>query len=115
MEAARVCGAVATGGRVAIPIWLEFIHAATVDLPIRYFDIPVGIAITHIEPGTGLRARSGRRSILERFRRGTESTVLAKAQRRAAKKKTVIAKAPVYADRVLFLCLLAGRSSEDGF
>ena len=104
-----------TGGRVAAPIWLEFMHAATQDLPMRDFEIPEGIAIMHIDPRTGLRARPGRPSILECFRRGTEPTVFAKARRRAVKKKKVVAKAPVYADPVLFPGLLAARSSEDGF
>ena len=114
-RACRSLGERQTGGRVAAPIWLEFMHAATQDLPIRDFDIPEGIAIMHIDPRTGLRARPGRPSILECFRRGTEPTVFAKARRRAVKKKKVVAKAPVYADPVLFPGLLAGRSSEDGF
>ena len=69
------------------PIWLEFMHAATQDLPIRDFDISQGIAITPIDLRKGLVARPGRPSILECFRRGTEPTVFAKARRRAVKKK----------------------------
>jgi penicillin-binding protein 1A len=100
---------------VAAPIWLEFMHAATQDLPIRDFDIPEGIAIMHIDPRTGLRARPGRPSIMEFFRRGTGPAVFAKTRRRTVKKKKVVAKAPVYTDPILFPGLLAGRSSEDGF
>ena len=111
----RSLGERQTGGRVAAPIWLEFMHAATQDLPMRDFKIPEGITIMYIDPRTGLRARPGGPSLLECFRRGTEPTVLAKTRRRAVKKKKVVAKAPVYADPVLFPGLLAARSPEDGF
>lgn len=111
----RSLGERQTGGRVAAPIWLEFMHAATQDLPIRDFDIPEGIAIMHIDPRTGLRARPGRPSILEFFRRATEPAVFAKARRRTVKKKKIVAKVPACADPVLVPGLFAGRSSEDGF
>ena len=81
----------------------------------RDFKIPEGIAIMHIDPRTGLRARPGGPSLLECFRRSTEPTVFAKVRRRAVKKKKVVAEAQVYADPGLFPGLLAARSSEDGF
>ena len=95
---------------MAAPIWLEFMHAATQDLPIRDFDIPDGIAIMHIDPRTGLRARPGRPSILEFFRRGTQPAAFAKAGRPTVKKKKIVAKAPVYGDPVPVHGLFAGRS-----
>jgi penicillin-binding protein 1A len=62
-----------TGGRVAAPIWLEFMRAALGETPVQGFSLPEGIVFVHINPRTGQRALPGSQSaILECFRRGTE-------------------------------------------
>ncbi|MGE0684718.1 MAG: penicillin-binding protein 1A [Candidatus Binatia bacterium] len=69
----RSLGDKETGGRVAAPIWLEFMRAALGEAPVRDFALPNGITFVHINPRTGLRALPGSRSaLLECFRRGTE-------------------------------------------
>ncbi len=62
-----------TGGRAAVPIWLEFMQAATEKLPEDDFPIPPGVSFANIDPKTGLRAAPGDDEILlECFRRGSE-------------------------------------------
>lgn len=69
----RSLGDKETGGRVAAPIWLEFMRAALGEAPVQDFALPEGITFVHIDSRTGLRALPGSRSaILECFRRGTE-------------------------------------------
>ena len=73
----RSLGERQTGGRVAAPIWLEFMHGVMQELPIQDFPIPTGIALAHIDPKTGRRARPGGPALLEFFQRGTEPQVYA--------------------------------------
>ncbi len=62
-----------TGGRAAVPIWLEFMQGATEDMPIVDFAIPDGIVFVNIDAKTGLRATPGDdHLLLECFRRGSE-------------------------------------------
>ncbi|MBD3308122.1 PBP1A family penicillin-binding protein [candidate division KSB3 bacterium] len=63
-----------TGGRVALPIWIEFMEEALKDTPIEEFPIPSGVSFVQIEPQTGLRAdpRCGGEVFTEVFRKGTE-------------------------------------------
>jgi penicillin-binding protein 1A len=69
----RPLGDKETGGRVAAPVWLEFMQAAMGDWPVSDFALPTGITFVHINPQTGLRAAPGSGSaLLECFRRGTE-------------------------------------------
>jgi len=69
----RPLGDKETGGRVAAPIWLDFMQAAIGDRPVSDFALPQGISFAHINPRTGLRASpAGGPTILECFRRGTE-------------------------------------------
>ena len=68
----RTLGTKGSGGRVAAPIWLDFMKVAMADRPVRDFDMPDGIACTHIDPESGLRARAGNVSAyMECFKRGT--------------------------------------------
>lgn len=73
----RSLGEKETGGRVAAPIWREFMQHALGEAPVRDFPLPDGVVFVHIDPRTGLRAtRSSPTSLLECFRRGTEPHAL---------------------------------------
>ncbi|MCS6925971.1 MAG: PBP1A family penicillin-binding protein [Candidatus Binatia bacterium] len=68
----RSLGEKETGGRVAAPIWLDFMKRALAGRPITTFPLPAGITFSYIDPKTGLRPAPGGPAILECFRRGTE-------------------------------------------
>jgi penicillin-binding protein 1A len=69
----RTLGKEETGGRAAVPIWLEFMQGATEDQPVNDFPIPDGIVFVNIDTKTGLRAAPGDDNLmLECFRRGSE-------------------------------------------
>jgi len=78
----RSLGDKETGGRVAAPIWVNFMQTAMGDRPVSDFALPEGISFVQINPKTGQRAVPGGSAILECFRRGTEPqevTVVAQA------------------------------------
>lgn len=61
-----------TGGRVAAPIFLDFMQRALVNKPAIPFRIPPGIRLVRVDLKTGLPAPPGdRRSIMEAFKPGT--------------------------------------------
>ncbi len=62
----------ATGGRVAAPIWKDFMEVAVSGQPRGQFVVPQGIRCVHIDRVTGVRAAAGGDAILECFRDGTE-------------------------------------------
>jgi penicillin-binding protein 1A len=64
-----------TGGRAALPIWLDFMKAAHQDLPPRDFEVPPGIVQVRVDPLTGLLAGSSVPGRLEPFLEGTAPTV----------------------------------------
>jgi penicillin-binding protein 1A len=69
----RTLGSSGTGGRVAAPIWLDFMKKAVANMPVHDFDMPNGISCVHIDPATGLRARiDDVDAPLECFKRGSE-------------------------------------------
>jgi penicillin-binding protein 1A len=68
----RPLGDKETGGRVAAPIWVDFMHTAMGERPVSDFPLPEGITFVQINPKTGQRAVPGGSAILECFRRGTE-------------------------------------------
>lgn len=68
----RTLGRYETGGRVAAPIWKEFMAAALQGVPPGSFPVPPGIRCLNIDPETGARAVAGEKSIIECFRAGTE-------------------------------------------
>jgi len=73
MPEKRTLGKEETGGRAAVPIWLEFMQGATEDQPVNDFPIPDGIVFVNIDAKTGLRATPGDDNLLlECFRRGSE-------------------------------------------
>ena len=47
-----------TGGRIALPIWMQYMSAALKDVPIAKYTPPEGILIEKIDPNTGLRVTS---------------------------------------------------------
>jgi penicillin-binding protein 1A len=66
-----------TGGRAAIPIWLEFMQAAVKNMPTRDFVAPSGIVFATVDPKTGkLAAPDSPGARLESFISGTEPTEL---------------------------------------
>jgi penicillin-binding protein 1A len=61
-----------TGGRAALPIWVDFMQGALADRPPVDFPRPKGIVEVQIDPATGLRAVPGGESETEVFVAGTE-------------------------------------------
>lgn len=60
------------GGRVAAPIFADFMDMALAERPATPFRVPAGVSLVRVDPKTGLRARPGEPFILEAFRAGTE-------------------------------------------
>ncbi|MBN1621248.1 MAG: PBP1A family penicillin-binding protein [Endomicrobiales bacterium] len=64
-----------SGGRVAAPIWTDFMYKSLKDKPVLNFKPPEGIVFTLIDPKTGLLALSKTPgAYLEAFIKGTEPT-----------------------------------------
>src|SRR5262249_14740459 len=62
----------ATGGQVALPIWLAYMREALRDLPVRDFQPPSGVIFVRGDPEHGTPAGpSNPKSRLMPFRRGT--------------------------------------------
>ncbi len=61
-----------TGGRVAAPIWKDFMSEALKGEPRREFVVPTGLKCVNVNRITGVRAAAGADAILECFRDGTE-------------------------------------------
>lgn len=74
-----------TGGKIAAPIWLDFMEKALVDEPIESFPVPDDVVLTPVNRFNGQRAAPGDGSaILEAFRRGTEPSAMAVAARESS-------------------------------
>lgn len=52
----RSLGEGEAGGRVALPIWVDFMKRALGDIPVSAFAVPDGIELVEIDPSTGLLA-----------------------------------------------------------
>jgi penicillin-binding protein 1A len=63
-----------TGGRAALPIWLNFMRVAHEGLQSREFEKPPGIIEVRVDPVTGLLAGSAMPGRLEPFLEGTQPT-----------------------------------------
>ena len=62
-------GASETGGRAALPMWIEFMRTALKGLPVLVPEQPPGLVIVRIDPETGLLAKAGHpNAIFETFR-----------------------------------------------
>jgi penicillin-binding protein 1A len=68
----RSLGEKETGGRAALPVWLDFMRAATKSAAKTPFASPGGIVVVRIDEKTGLRATAGGEALPESFRSGTE-------------------------------------------
>jgi penicillin-binding protein 1A len=74
----KTLGPKETGGRVAAPIWKDFMSQALAEAPVSDFAVPPGILLVTIDRKTGRRAAPGAGdSVLEAFRRGTEPARIA--------------------------------------
>ncbi|HXJ20646.1 MAG TPA: PBP1A family penicillin-binding protein, partial [Polyangia bacterium] len=61
----------ATGGQVALPIWLDFMRTATKGQPVRDFPMPPGVVLARANPETGEPAAPNKpKSRLIPFKRG---------------------------------------------
>jgi penicillin-binding protein 1A len=65
-------GPLETGGRAALPVWLEFMKAAHQGLPARDFETPPGVVQVKIDPASGLLAGRAVPGRTESFLSGTE-------------------------------------------
>ncbi len=63
-----------TGGKAALPIWIDFMKQALKDTPVEEFPIPAGVSFVQIDSKTGLLAspRCGGNPFTEVFKKGTE-------------------------------------------
>ncbi|MCB9646386.1 MAG: PBP1A family penicillin-binding protein [Deltaproteobacteria bacterium] len=67
-----------TGGRAAIPIWLDFMQAATQGAPVNDFVAPANVVFATVDPKTGkLAAPESDGAVVEPFISGTEPTEFA--------------------------------------
>jgi len=55
----EVLGDKETGGRAALPIWIDFMSTALVDVPIRDFSVPDQIVFERVSKHSGARAEAG--------------------------------------------------------
>lgn len=70
-------GRTETGGRAALPLWLDFMRGAHVGLPVRDFEPPAGVVQVRIDPTTGLLSSDPYTGRLEPFLEGTQPTAVA--------------------------------------
>ncbi len=63
-----------TGGKAALPIWIDFMKEALKDSPIEEFPVPAGVSFVQIDPETGLLTapQCGGDPFTEVFKKGTE-------------------------------------------
>ena len=71
----RVLGPGETGGRAALPIWLDYMDDALAGEPVRDFPVPEGIVFARIDPETGkLASAATEKPLFQPFLEGTEPT-----------------------------------------
>ncbi len=79
-DSKHVLGKGETGGRAALPIWMDVMRAAHEGLPPRDFPMPDGIVLVRVDPTTGLLADpSSSDAYFQPFRGGSEPTESAAA------------------------------------
>jgi penicillin-binding protein 1A len=84
-ENRKSIGSRETGGRAALPIWINFMEEALKDTPIEDFPVPAGVSFVQIDPHTGLLAapQCGE-PFTEVFKKGTEPREYCYQSRRGA-------------------------------
>lgn len=70
----QVLGAKETGGRAALPIWVEFMKAAHEGRPVRDFPVPEGVSYARVDPATGKLAGEQGSGNFQAFLSGSEPT-----------------------------------------
>jgi penicillin-binding protein 1A len=74
----RPLGESETGARSALPIWIQFMKEALLQLPVVPFEIPEGITYVKVDPTTGLleseQEGDGEKGSVELFAKGSEPT-----------------------------------------
>jgi penicillin-binding protein 1A len=71
----RSLGPHETGGRAALPIWVEFMAAALASRPEREFELPEGVVLTRVDSGTGRPAGThATKASWQAFLTGSEPT-----------------------------------------
>lgn len=71
----KTLGVGEVGGRVALPIWLQYMQAAHAKIPETSFSVPPGIIFASIDNVTGkLPTAASKNVIRQAFREGTEPT-----------------------------------------
>jgi penicillin-binding protein 1A len=68
----QVLGVKETGGRAALPIWVEFMKAAHEGRPVRDFPVPEGVSYARIDPATGKLAGEQGGGSFQAFLSGSE-------------------------------------------
>ncbi|MFH1994062.1 MAG: PBP1A family penicillin-binding protein [Pseudomonadota bacterium] len=72
-DSSATLGALETGARAALPIWIEFMQAALTRTPYQYFDIPDNVVKVRIDPITGrLASDDASDAVTALFKKGTE-------------------------------------------
>jgi penicillin-binding protein 1A len=67
-DSPRSLGRYETGGRAALPMWIDFMKVALENLPEAPLEQPQNMLTVKIDPKTGLLARAGEGGIYETFR-----------------------------------------------
>lgn len=71
----RSLGKGETGGRAALPIWIEFMQKAHEGTPVREFPVPEGVSYARVDPATGMLAGDGdAAAYMQAFPAGAEPT-----------------------------------------
>jgi len=79
----KTLGAGEVGGRVALPIWVEFMKAAHKDLPVEDFPVPPGVVFANIDNESGrLASVSSTHVVRQAFIQGTEPSLATQAPTR---------------------------------
>lgn len=74
-----------TGGRAALPIWLEYMESALQNHPVLEFPVPEGIFFARVDATTGKLATSaGENTFFQAFIEGTEPSI------EASEKKSIL-------------------------
>ncbi|MCP4400890.1 MAG: PBP1A family penicillin-binding protein [bacterium] len=73
-ESRKSLGGKESGGKAALPIWMDFMGETLKDMPPEEFPVPAGLTFVDIDTATGLLAASGCSGEVfkEAFKKGTE-------------------------------------------